>query len=328
MNERALSLLEQYDIEVLRTRKGRGTFICETKQGSLVFQEYKGNPEKLKIQQMILERIRRLGLVQAEELIANREKELFVKDSDEICYILKNYVDGSECDIHDNRECMEAMQLLARLHHCMEDVTVDGSLLPVYSPLKEYEKHNKELTRVWSYLKKKGQKQVFEKSLLSNMEYFVSQAQQITREWSLIENAGGDGKDARSSGFCHGDYQYHNIIRNQQGWHIMNFEKLQADDPIRDIYLFVRKVMEKCNWDMDKGRELLRTYEAIRSLSPYSKKDLYYRFAYPEKFWKIVNFYYNAPKSWIPEKNLEKLGLVIQQEEAKKRFLEEVLEMP
>ena len=54
MNDRALSLLEQYDIEVLRTRKGRGTFICETKQGSLTFQEYSGNPEKLKLQQMIL----------------------------------------------------------------------------------------------------------------------------------------------------------------------------------------------------------------------------------------------------------------------------------
>ena len=60
VNERALSLLEQYDIEVLRTRKGRGTFICETKQGDLVFQEYKGNPEKLKLQQKVLDRIKTL----------------------------------------------------------------------------------------------------------------------------------------------------------------------------------------------------------------------------------------------------------------------------
>ena len=30
--------------------------------------------------------------------------------------------------------------------------------------------------------------------------------------------------------------------------------------------------------------------------------------SYPEKFWKIVNFYYNTGKAWIPEKNMEKLG--------------------
>ena len=328
MNERALSLLEQYDIEVLRTRKGRGTFICETKQGDLVFQEYKGNPEKLKLQQMVLDRIKTLGLVQAEELICDRENALFVKDSDEICYILKNYVDGNECDIYDTRECTEAMQLLARLHHCMEDIDLEGQVLSSYSPLKEYEKHNRELLRVWGYLKKKGQKQVFEKSLLHAMDYFVPQAKQVTEEWKEIEEERADvlGNSTWTSGICHGDYQYHNILRNAGGWHIVNFEKIQGDDPVRDVYLFIRKVMEKCNWDIEKGRELLRAYEAIRSLSAYSRLDLYYRFAYPEKFWKIANFYFNAPKAWIPEKNLEKLNLVIEQEEAKNSFLQEVFE--
>ena len=51
---------------------------------------------------------------------------------------------------------------------------------------------------------------------------------------------------------------------------------------------------------------------------------MYHRFAYPEKFWKIVNFYYNAPKAWIPEKNLEKLEKVVSQEKAKMNFLKEV----
>ena len=330
MNERALSLLEQYDIEVLRTRKGRGTFICETKMGNLVFQEYRGNPEKLKLQQRVLERIKILGLVRAEELICNKENELFVKDSDEICYILKNYVDGSECDIYDNRECTEAMQLLARLHHCMEDIDMEGQTLQPYSPLKEYEKHNRELLRVWGYLRKKGQKQVFEKSLFNAMEYFVPLATQVTEEWKLIEEGRKDMPERGSlnPAICHGDYQYHNILKNAQGWHIVNFEKIQGDDPVRDVYLFVRKVMEKCNWDIEKGRDLLRAYEAVRSLSAYSRKDLYFRFAYPEKFWKIANFYFNSPKSWIPEKNREKLKLVIEQEEAKNKFLKEVFEKP
>ena len=40
MNDRAVELLEQYEIEVLRTRKGRGAIVCDTNQGCLIFKEY------------------------------------------------------------------------------------------------------------------------------------------------------------------------------------------------------------------------------------------------------------------------------------------------
>ena len=29
---------------------------------------------------------------------------------------------------------------------------------------------------------------------------------------------------------------------------------------------------------------------------------LYYLFLYPEKYWKQINFYYNANKAWVPAK--------------------------
>ena len=46
-----------------------------------------------------------------------------------------------------------------------------------------------------------------------------------------------------------------------------------------------------------------------------------YRLSYPEKLWKIVNFYYNSGKAWIPEKNQEKLDRLLEQEAARKKFL-------
>ena len=76
--------------------------------------------------------------------------------------------------------------------------------------------------------------------------------------------------------------------------------------------------------DTSLGAQLLETYEGERPLSRDSRADLYYRLAYPEKFWKIVNFYYNSGKAWIPGKNQEKLERVIQQEKDKQHFLNEV----
>ena len=51
---------------------------------------------------------------------------------------------------------------------------------------------------------------------------------------------------------------------------------------------------------------------------------LYYRFAYPEKFWKIVNFYYNSGKAWIPGRNMEKLEKLFAQDKEKQDFLEAI----
>jgi hypothetical protein len=82
--------------------------------------------------------------------------------------------------------------------------------------------------------------------------------------------------------------------------------------------------MEKNNWSVALGRDMLAAYEVIRRLDEYDRRDLYHRFAYPEKFWKIVNFYYNSPKAWIPEKNLEKLEKVLYQEKMKQKFLKEL----
>ncbi len=79
----------------------------------------------------------------------------------------------------------------------------------------------------------------------------------------------------------------------------MNFEKCQADGPVRDLYLLLRKLLEKSEWDAEWGRVLLAAYESVRPLKPYERQDLFYRLSYPEKLWKIVNFYYNSGKAWI-----------------------------
>ena len=106
MNDRSLSLLEQYEIEVIRTRKGRGAILCDTDQGCLIFKEYAGSAEKLGVQDRLLTQISRMGKVRVEKIIPTREGELSVKDNDGVTYILKTYFEGRECNIYDRSECV------------------------------------------------------------------------------------------------------------------------------------------------------------------------------------------------------------------------------
>lgn len=328
MNDRAVELLEQYDIEVEKTRKGRGAIICDTSRGCLIFKEYSGSRERLELQDRLLGQVEQAGLVQAESIIPTKEGELAAADGDGMRYVLKTWRDGRECSIYDKSECAEAVRLLARLHESMQ-LPADTPGIPfVFSPEKEYDKHNRELKKVRRYLQQKSQKTWFEISLLNSFDFFLEQALAVTEEWKEYGvNAGEEALRAGSPGqvsFCHGDYQYHNILKSGSGWFLVNFEKCLPDNPVRDLYLLLRKLLEKGNWSVSLGRELLEVYEKERPISALSRIDLYYRLAYPEKFWKIANFYFNSGKAWIPGRNQEKLEKLISQEKEKQRFLDEV----
>ncbi len=320
MNDKAIALLEQYDIEVLHTRKGRGAILCDTPDGVLIFKEYTGNEERLIFENQILSHIAQKGSIKVDALIPTKEGKLLVRDRDQIAYILKTHYEGRECNSSDRDECAMAMRLLAELHNSVEQLDLPNNV-KVHTPLQEYEKKNKELSRIRSFLRKKGQKQPFERCLNSVIDYYVKQAEQVTADWREYEGKPGDAKNAQT--VFHGDYQYHNIVFYEKEWYVVNFEKSRAGSPVTDIYLLMRKLLEKSDWSVPLGRELLDAYQQVRKMSAYDMIDLYYRMAYPEKFWKIANFYYNSRKAWIPEKNLQKLDKVLEQETIRQSFLEQ-----
>lgn len=328
MNDRAVSLLDQYDITVNSTKKGRDAILCDTDKGCCIFKEYFGHKDRLVQQSKLLTHIRENGFTDAEEILPTKEGELSVKDRDGVDYILKTYVEGRECNIQNPKEPEEAVCVLSRLHDAMAVSVEETDLIPegmgVFSPLKEYEKKNRELLHIRKYLKGKGQKNSFEHRLCSCYDYFLDQAGQVTEKWRAYDNILCSQREtAGKLTYCHGDFQYHNILNHNGNWFIINFEKFVMDNPIRDLYLLLRKLMEKNDWSFELGTGLIESYGKNRFVSDISKLDLYYRLAYPDKFRKIVNYYYNSRKYWIPEKNLEKLEKLLMQEEKKQAFLRE-----
>lgn len=318
MNDRAVSILEQYDLSVERTWKGRGSILFETKNETYILKEYKGTPQRLSGIAGALEQIRDNGYRDIETILPNKEGEFFCVDYDRTIYIVKSYFQEKECNIRERAEYIKGMKNLARLHKAMEGVERSELLMPAQMPIwRDFEKHNAELRGVRRYLKGKGQKSEFELFLQKNYDFFFEQAVSV---WESLQNENVSSwfsQMKEKHQLCHGDYQYHNILMGNDTCYIINFEKMAVDSPIRDVYLFMRKLLEKNNWSVELGKELLHTYNKERTLQEEELLQLKYRFYYPEKFWKIVNFYYNSPKSWISCKNGEKLTKLLEQEEAK-----------
>lgn len=325
MKPKAVNVLERYDLEVLRTWKVRGAILCESDKGLFILKECNSSKEKLLLQDSFLTFLRQQGFLQAEELFRNRDGELLSRDADGTGYIVKTYVEGRECSIGGGRESLSdgcaAMRTLARLHRLSGDFIDSSGGEAGWTPpvLQEFEKRNRELKKVRRFLKEKSQKSDFEHFLQQHYDLFLEQAVEVSGRLKkeIVKGA--------SVILCHGDFQYHNVLFCGNDVRFMNFEKCVRDDRSRDIYHFSRKMLEKSDWQAEVGEALLDAYERELRLTPENGRWLYYRFSYPEKFWKIVNYYYNRGKAFIPDKNREKLEVLLKQEADRKRFIRNVI---
>lgn len=319
MNDRAVSVLENYDMEVNRTFKGRGTIICDTGKGLRVLKEYKGNTQKLELLDLLQSRVSET--VRTDRLVRNKEGGLFCKDADGEVYIVKEQLDGRECNYKNEEEILQAFRIMAKLHLAMHDTGEMANVIPIHYYVEEMEKHTKECKRIRNYLRKLKIKSDFERELLKEYNYFMEKAEYITAQAGREDQRIYEDYVRTNGFFCHGDYQYHNVVFMRNDLAVINLERFAPDSGVRDFYLLFRKISEKADWSLSLGEKMLAAYQTGRSFDRIEFKQLYYRLAYPDKFWKIVNFYYNSKKSLIPDKNMEKLENLVKQEMAKERLL-------
>lgn len=319
MNDRAVNVLENYDMEVTRTFKGRGTIICETAKGLRVLKEYKGNTEKLELLELLQSKL--AESVRTDRLVRNKDGELFCKDTDGTIYIVKEQLDGRECNYKSEEEILQAFRMMAKLHKGMRHTGEIAKAIPIHDYVEEMQKHTKECKHARNYLRKLKVKTAFEKALLQEYNFFLEQAKDIMSQAEAEDRTAYENFVRENGFFCHGDYQYHNVIFMKNDTAVINLERFSPDSGVRDFYLLFRKISEKADWSISLGAKMLDAYQSNRAFSDIERKQLYYRLAYPDKFWKIVNFYYNSKKSWIPDKNLEKLETLVKQEKAKEKLL-------
>ena len=157
---------------------------------------------------------------------------------------------------------------------------------------------------------------------MHSFELFYEEAQKVVAlQRQELQEHGEETVQQGIYGICHGDYNQHNVVFLRQGIAVLNFEKASYDVQVADLANFMRKILEKHNWNMGLGMDMLKAYNMIRKLDHQELDQLYIRLAYPEKFWKIANHYFNTSKAWVCGRNLEKLEKFIAQNEARESFL-------
>lgn len=320
MNDRALKVLEQYDLEVITTRRGRGSYICETDQGLRILCDYPGSESKALFENRVMEKIREGGYEKVDRILPNREGSLISRDWEDNKYVVKEWYVGRECDTSSETEILAAVENLARLHRLMHlEDTGEGRIFSAPDPLREIKSCNGELKKIRTFIRRKNTKCEFERLFLSGFPRYFDLAVQAEKKLEEECLVFGGARDQRS--VCHGDYNHHHVLMCGYDIATTSFESCRFDIQINDLYRFMRKILEKHDWNQRLGMRMLEQYRQIRPITVEEQKLLYVRMLYPEKFRKLANHYYGSRKTWVSGRFLEKLKILEEQEEKKNNFV-------
>ena len=357
MEDRSQEALKRYRLKIYNIYRARGAFLLETDCGLKLYKCFEGSRNRALFENKVKEHLSLHGYQNTDLFVKTNDEDIIAEDSAGCQYIMKNWFWGEECNLKELAQIEAASANLARLHCILRNVEFSMDQLEhnISPDLMEiFEKRNRELKRVKAYIREKKQKNEFELLYLNYYETFYEQGLQASERLSDSSYSKLLSDAINQRRVCHGNYTYHNIImlKNKAeamtknyvppGWinkqpvtateisagsgmiATTNFEKSYIGLQISDLYQFVRKVMEKNDWDIMYGSNIIEAYDRVKPITKEELRILYVLLLYPEKFWKITNFYYNGKKSWISGRNTQKLNLIGEQNYKKEIFLQKL----
>lgn len=322
--EKAVGVLEAYELQIVKTLKGRGSLLVETNQGTKILKEYPASMAKVELQDTLQKQITDHAVCTVDSFVRNKEGSLITVDQMGIPYVLKDYPTGRECELKNPEDLKLAAKTLAHIHDSMRLKNACIVKSGVLSMREEFSRHTKQLNKIYEYTRGQGTKTEFELNLLMIFRQFYEQAAAVSKCMNDFPEEMYNEEIAKLCQYGHGEYIHHNILIQGKKISVINFEKFRPMSRIRDLSQFMRKSLEKNNWNVELGLLILQSYENEYKLSELDLQCLYYRLAYPEKFFKVVNHYYNTNKVMISNKNIEKLKALVCQSETKAIFLKEL----
>ena len=326
MEDKISDLLAQYDLVVYRAGRVKGAWILETNQGLKSLGSCSYSEGKIKFEQKVKQYAVGHGFKNVDVYVPNKEQNFLVQGPYNEQFVMRNWFFGEECNAKDREHVLQTAEALAELHVCMTGFPLaeeekEFCLQPKLSDVLE--RRNKELRRVRTYIRSKKQKNSFEQNFLSQFDPQFLQAEQAAERLAAMDYERNYDDSIEKGCMLHGNFNHHSVLMLNGGkTAVIGFDKAVCGIQIQDFYLLFRKIMEKWEWDVSLGDSMLETYSRVRPISKEEMKLLEVLLSYPEKFWKVANQYYNNRKSWIPEKNMQKLLQTMDQAEKKKESIQ------
>lgn len=240
---------------------------------------------------------------------------------DDIPYTMVDLIEGRECEFDDDRDVIKATEALALMHKAAHGFCPKGPYIP--SGLGKlpamFKKHLEEIRK----LRKKAERErnSFDYLFMEHFDHFYKSGMKsleilfASKYNKLVERTQKEGM------ICHHDYSYQNILIKGDVTSVINFDYCSVELKIYDIVNILRRRMRKCNWDIEKAKLILDVYRRIEPIDQDEMQVMKSMLQFPQKFWRVINRYYNSRRCWAQRNFTMMLEEVIQEKDAHDNFM-------
>lgn len=317
--DKGLSVLSQYGMEAKNTYRGRGALLVQTEGGLYLIQEFRGSKRRLEKQNELLENIEAAGYAPVDKALRNQEGSLVSLDADGTAYLVRQWMEGRECDTRSREDILQGVRTLAKLHNVMY---LPAEQEDIRQPLQEeYIRHNREFKKIQQYIKQRRQKSDFENLFLASVEEYAQYGMEAAQRLGQCRYPELKEYVTSQGAVCHGECSQHNFMVTRTDMVLVHFDHWCYDLQIADLAYYMRKILEKQNWDLKFGMRLMEEYDRIKPFERGEDYNLLVRLSYPEKYWKLANHYYNQNKALPLAKDRDKMKRILDQTAAWRFFV-------
>jgi len=319
---RELNSLFDFNIHNITFQKNLNRYILDTNIGKKIMSKIKLSPNRILFVHGAKLHLYKNGFTNTDIYTCTVFNEPYatIQGSN---YVITDSIDGNNCDFSDPGQMASVVSALASLHKASKSyipplsafACSNLSMLPLI-----LEKRLSEIRKV-KKLSQKGNSK-FDILVSKHIDYFYKSGLAAINMLSSSNYNLLTEKARAEKNFCHNDFSYNNVLHKDGNVMVTNFELCGYELKTYDLINIIRRKMRKCNWDINEAEYMIRKYTSIEPLTIDEFIIMKILFKFPQKFWRIINQYYNSRHSWSENHYCTKLQQVIDEIEPLEIFLD------
>jgi len=321
MQQMDMDVSKRYGFEIQGIIPYKDAYILNTASGKKLFKKSALSRERILFVHGAKEHIFSNGFKNIDRYMLTVEGQPCF-EADNMSFTVSNMIEGVECNLNNRNDVINAAGALAQIHKASKGYTA-----PLGSYIKdELGNHPYNLCKRLNEIRKlkkiasKG-KSAFDYMVYNHIDYFYDLGADALSQMSMDAYKNIVCESRKDGIICHHDYSHSNIICNSEMW-ITGFEYCCFDLKVYDIANFLRRKMRKCSWNINEAKIIIEEYKKVEGINENELLIMKVMLQFPQKFWRIINRYYNSRHSWCGKLYTKKLLEVIEEIDCHKHFID------
>lgn len=326
MREFSAALLEPFGLRARRFTRAYGAFICDTNQGTMLVKEAAEPEGALLFAHGAKEYLARQGFLWTDRYQMSREGRPWAVVSGEM-YTVRSWMRAEEANLTDPSCVMRMAGMLGRFQRLSGGYEAPTQARCISRCYEWPDRVYKGCHRLQSYgrnLRKNGRYTEFDLMVLSCLPEHKEQAEQAKQFFMSDTYTQLAQRADQRRCFGHGNYTDHTVLLGKSHSMITDFEEACYMIPVADLIALAERVLRKNDWSLAMGMNMLEAYDRWYPMDQAERAMLHAGLLYPSRLLNLCGEAYHTKRSWMPVSYKRKLEELLQQQEKRKEFLEEL----